>query len=274
MGRTALTLEEAAEELGVHYMTAYRYVRLGVLPAEKVGGTWQVQHDDVRRLLHESASPSPGGRARRAPWATRFEARLRAGDEGGAWGVVERALSAGTEPQGVLLEVVAPAMRSIGDAWERGELEVAEEHRASRVALRTVGRLGPRFTRRGRSKGTVVVGAVEGEQHSLPLFVLADLLRGAGWSVTDLGGDVPTPSFASIVSGTDGLVAVGVSVSTASNLDRVPGTVDALRTATTVPVLVGGRAVDGEEHARRLGADGWAPDGAACAELLGSLTGR
>ena len=32
-----LTLHEAAELLGVHYMTAYRYVRLGVLPAVKVG---------------------------------------------------------------------------------------------------------------------------------------------------------------------------------------------------------------------------------------------
>jgi len=30
-----LTLHEAAELLGVHYMTAYRYVRLGLLPAVK-----------------------------------------------------------------------------------------------------------------------------------------------------------------------------------------------------------------------------------------------
>jgi excisionase family DNA binding protein len=269
-----LTLEEAAEQLGVHYMTAYRYVRLGVLPARKVGGTWQVQPQDVHRLRAESVAPSVTGRARRAPWATRYEARLLAGDEGGAWGVVERALSAGTEPQRVLLDVVAPAMRSIGDAWERGELDVAEEHRASQVALRTIGRLGPRFFRRGRSKGTVVVGAVEGERHSLPLFVLADLLRGAGWTVTDLGGDVPTPSFASTVAGTDGLVAVGVSVSTASNLDRVPSVVDALRDVTSAPVLVGGRAVGDEAQARRLGGDGWAPDGGACAELLGALTAR
>ena len=31
-----LTLQEAADELGVHYMTAYRYVRLGQLQAHKV----------------------------------------------------------------------------------------------------------------------------------------------------------------------------------------------------------------------------------------------
>ena len=45
-----LTLQEAADELGVHYMTAYRYVRLGVMEASKSGGVWQVQRSAVDRL--------------------------------------------------------------------------------------------------------------------------------------------------------------------------------------------------------------------------------
>ena len=32
-----LTLHQVAEILGVHYMTVYRYVRLGQLPAFKAG---------------------------------------------------------------------------------------------------------------------------------------------------------------------------------------------------------------------------------------------
>jgi len=36
-----LSLRDAADQLGVHYMTAYRYLRLGTLPAKKVGGVWQ-----------------------------------------------------------------------------------------------------------------------------------------------------------------------------------------------------------------------------------------
>ena len=46
MTDTQLTLHEAAEVLGVHYMTAYRYVRLGLLDAEKVRGTWRVERAD------------------------------------------------------------------------------------------------------------------------------------------------------------------------------------------------------------------------------------
>ena len=43
MADDVLTLHEAAEELGVHYMSAYRYVRLGLLDAAKRGGVWKVE---------------------------------------------------------------------------------------------------------------------------------------------------------------------------------------------------------------------------------------
>lgn len=80
-------LRAAAEELGVHYMTAYRYVRLGTLPAEKVSGAWQVRFGDIRALTErEPARPGPGG-IRWGPYRNRLRDRLVAGDESGAWSV-------------------------------------------------------------------------------------------------------------------------------------------------------------------------------------------
>ena len=37
-----LSLNEAADRLGLHYMTVYKYVRSGKLPARKSGGSWEV----------------------------------------------------------------------------------------------------------------------------------------------------------------------------------------------------------------------------------------
>ena len=37
-----LGLQEVADRLGVHYMTAYRYVRTGRLPATRIGAQWWV----------------------------------------------------------------------------------------------------------------------------------------------------------------------------------------------------------------------------------------
>ena len=47
---TLLSLRAAADQLGVHYMTAYRYLRLGTLPAKKVNGVWQVRTGDLRAV--------------------------------------------------------------------------------------------------------------------------------------------------------------------------------------------------------------------------------
>ena len=44
-----MTLQEAADQLGVHYMTAYRYIRQGRLPATREGAEWRIRAVDVQR---------------------------------------------------------------------------------------------------------------------------------------------------------------------------------------------------------------------------------
>jgi excisionase family DNA binding protein len=273
-----VTLQEAADSLGVHYMTAYRYVRLGLLPAAKVGTAWRVGRRDLEAFRERGgleALGEPRGR-RRAPWAERLEARLVAGDGGGAWGIVEAALAAGADVGEVYLDILAPALACIGLRWERGEIDVGTEHRATGIVVRLLGRLGPRFTRRGRTRGAVVLGATAGERHSLPVALLADLVRAGGFEVSDLGADVPAASFLRLAEETPRLVAVGVSVTTRACLASAARTVTVLRRELDggVALLVGGNAVEGEAHARLLGADAYAADGRLVVERLGELTGR
>ena len=45
-----LSLQEVADELGVHYMTAYRYVRTGLLVGQKVRNGWQVTEAELERF--------------------------------------------------------------------------------------------------------------------------------------------------------------------------------------------------------------------------------
>ena len=85
MTQKRVTLHEAAERLGVHYMTAYRYVRTGRLPAERDGAHWLVDPIELERL---AAQPSPRHRGHaRAGAPARLAARLVAGDEAGAWSI-------------------------------------------------------------------------------------------------------------------------------------------------------------------------------------------
>ena len=50
MSADRITLREAAQRLGVHYMTVYRYVRTGRLPASRAGVQWLIDSDDLTRL--------------------------------------------------------------------------------------------------------------------------------------------------------------------------------------------------------------------------------
>ncbi len=62
-----VSLHRAAELLGVHYMTAYRYIRLGILNATKVGGSWRIDVGDLDGIRVHGPSRSPVRKAGQVP---------------------------------------------------------------------------------------------------------------------------------------------------------------------------------------------------------------
>jgi MerR family transcriptional regulator, light-induced transcriptional regulator len=253
-----LGLQEAADRLGVHYMTAYRYVRTGRLRATRIGAQWWV---DPRDLEAVGVGAVVAGQSRAATRTTsranavrRLEDRLVAGDEPGAWTIVESRLGSGSNAEEILLDGLGLAMRSVGEGWEAGDYSVDDEHRATGVASRVVARLGASFTRRGPKRGSVILGTPPHELHGLPTAMAANVLRGHGFDVVDLGANVPEDAFGKAVAKTARPLAVAVGV-TAGNHDRaVRAIVRAVRKVSPgVPVLVGGAGIKGEGHAARLG---------------------
>ncbi len=273
----SITLHEAADRLGVHYMTVYRYVRLGMLPAEKVGGTWRVDPHDVADLRTRGArtgsTPRAGGRRHpAAPWSDRLRLRMLAGDVEGGWQVVEAAMASGMEPADIYVEVLGPALHAIGASWRDGEIGIEREHVASGVATSIVGRMGPRFRRRGRQRGTVLVAMPSGERHGLGVTMLTDILRGGGYGVLNLGPDTPPESLVAAMAESDNLLAVVVSVAVTAHLPAARRMIAAARRqAPAVPIIAGGFAVGDEATALSLGA-GWTADARRLATLITGLS--
>lgn len=249
-------------------MTAYRYVRLGLLPAAKSSGVWQVSRDDLDEFV-ASSDTGPVAAGSPAPWSQRFEARLLEGDAQGAWGVVEAAMAAGADLGQIHLEVISPAMVNLGARWAAGEIDIAVEHQATVIVQRLLGRLSPKFSRRGRTRGAVVIGAPSGESHGLPTAILSDLLRLEGWDVIDLGPDSPASSFLFAGRRADHLVAIGVSVTHSDHLAQAAEVcADAAAAFPGVLKVLGGSAVRDLDHAHQLGADAWASSAQMFSELL------
>lgn len=268
-------LQEAADRLGVHYMTAYRYVRTGRLDATRVGGQWRVDLRDVAALARQPVATPRQRSASRGAAARRLEKRMLVNDEAGAWRIIEEMLASGAEPDEILVDLIAPAMADVGSRWEAGALSVADEHAATATAQRVVGRLGPRFARRGRKQGSVVIGAPGGELHALPVSLAADVLRGHGMDVVELGANTPAESFSEAAAERSDVRAIVVTVTGSGHERAVKATVRAVRDeGTHVPIIVGGSATGYDASTRRSGADEVASgDARALADLIDDLTG-
>ncbi len=272
---THVGLREAAERLSVHYMTIYRYARTGRLPAERVGSTWRVAIADLERyrVPEERGSSTRNSQPLRP---MRLLGRMTAGDEPGSWSIVEEALTSGATANQVYVDLLVPCLRTIGAEWAQGHLSVAAEHRASAVATRIVGRIGPMFARRGLSRGTIVLGAPEGDLHALPSAIVADVLRGRGFEVLDLGANTPVRSFVESAQGANRLVAVMVGASSNESVARITEIAVDLRVAAIgAPVLFGGGAIANQSVALDLGADGWSgADASSVIDAAEGITSR
>lgn len=266
-----IDLREAARLLGVHYQTAYRWVREGCLPAVRVRGRYELGTDDVDAFARQRNQPAPAAERRgRREWgrsADRLLAALCEGDERTAADVVARLHTQGETTLDVLGQVVVPAMAAVGDRWATGELSVAHEHRASEIVSRLLAGIDQR--RPGRPRGTVVVTAPPGELHGLPVDMAAAVLREDAWSVQLLGRDVPADALLHFVAG----VAPDLAVLTVTTPDRVVAAEQLAGQLTSAghDVLVGGpgrtlgdlvqaaRAVRAEQRRGQVGRAGDEP---------------
>ena len=198
-----MQLRDAATTLGVHYQTAYGWVRQGTLPARKTPRGYEVNDSDVRDLLARRAAgaePTPEVKVR--DWtsqASRLYAALTIGDEAQARRDFAR-LAAGVPLSALCEQLIAPALRRVGEAWAAGAVSIAEEHRATAICERLI---AARVQQpQGRPRGIAVTTTPPGERHALPAMMAAVCLREDHWQVHDLSADLPTADVVGLAAAT------------------------------------------------------------------------
>ena len=141
--------------------------------------------------------------------------------------------------------LVADAMRLVGQRWESGQWTVAEEHLASETLLRALEQVRPTPGPAARIGRLAVLAGAAGERHAIGLVLLDHLLADHGWSVANLGADVPATDLGRFVERNEAVV-VAITASHADRLAAVAASIDSVRAATTgstgrLPVMLGGR---------------------------------
>jgi len=177
--------------------------------------------------------------------------------------ITRQAVESGGSPVDFLLYVVQPALYRIGDLWESGRVTVAEEHRATAIALRVISTLAGGAPSKGRDKGRAMVLAVKGERHEVGAAMVADCLEGDGWETVFLGSDLPEIDIIThLASFKPHLVALSATIpQSISSLSHLVGVIKRSETFGDISVMVGGLAFslfDG--LGGEIGADAFAQD--------------
>ncbi|MEU5485972.1 cobalamin B12-binding domain-containing protein [Streptomyces mirabilis] len=193
---------------------------------------------------------------------------VSAADEYSATELVLRMLDEGTDPESVLLDVIAVVQGKVGEEWAANRISVAQEHAATAINDRAVAAVSVHPTARTTAtRGRVTVACVDGEWHALPARLLSEVLKLRGWQVDYLGAQVPTLHLIAHLHHTHA-DAVALSSSIATRLPTAHAAITACQ-AVGVPVIVGGAAFGPEgRYATLLGADAWAPDARTAADHL------
>jgi len=95
--------------------------------------------------------------------------------------------------------VIGDALREIGYRWERAELGVEDEHRASYLIAEAIDDLRPP---RPRSDRVALLACPPGEHHELPLRLVRVVLEADGWRTDYRGANLPWNSLRNAVEAT------------------------------------------------------------------------
>ena len=165
-------------------------------------------------------------------------------------------------PVRVLNEVLLPAMKEVGDKFGAGELILPFVLQSAEVMKKAVKHLEQFLERKeGYTKGKVVLATVYGDVHDIGKSLVNTILSNNGYTVFDLGKQVPVNTILdkAVEVGAD---AIGLSALLVSTSKQMPLCVQELdRRGMTIPVLIGGAAINRRFGRRALFVDGERPYG-------------
>lgn len=184
---------------------------------------------------------------------------------------VDAALQAGVSPRTILDEGMLAAMAEVGRLFEEGECYVPEMLMSARAMKAGLTRLQPSLKQTDvQAAGKVAIGTVKGDLHDMGKNLVGMMLEGAGFTVKDLGVDVPPEAFVAVADEVD---VIGLSALLTTTMGHMKDALAALESTgkrSRVKVIVGGAPVT-EDFARQIGADGYAPDASRAVALTKSL---
>ncbi len=187
--------------------------------------------------------------------------------------LTEEAIDDGLAPQEILDKGLMAGMDYVGVEFKAGNMFVPEVLRSATAMQTSMEMLKPLLVQSGaKATGKVLLGTVKGDLHDIGKNLVGMMCEGAGFEVKDIGKDIGPDAFVAAVKDYQPDV-LGMSALLTTTMRSMGHTIKALEEAglrDRVKVIIGGAPVT-QSFADQIGADGYAPNAAAAADLAKRL---
>ena len=168
-----------------------------------------------------------------------------------------------------------PALDLVGERFEKGELFLPQLIQAAETVKRAVAVIKESLSQEAAAlrKGKIVLATVKGDVHDIGKNIVKILLENYGFTVCDLGKDVPGEVIVEQVRKEEAPL-VGLSALMTTTVRNMAETIQALRAACPqVKIMVGG-AVLNADYAQRIGADFYGRDAREAVKIAELVFGK
>ena len=195
------------------------------------------------------------------------------GDANTTLEMTKAALADGMTPEELVAKYMIPAIDEVGKRFEAEDYFVPELLLLGRAMKGALEVLRPLLAASGaKPAGKVIIGTVKGDLHDIGKNLVAAMLEGAGFEVTDLGTDVSPEKFVEAVSAKSANI-VCLSALLTVTMPAMKTMLEALRSAGVrdrVKVMIGGAPAT-DRYAREIGADNYSENASAAVAAARSL---
>ncbi|MBW2368048.1 MAG: cobalamin-dependent protein [Deltaproteobacteria bacterium] len=198
-------------------------------------------------------------------------------DNKGAAAFSQEAIDAQIDPM-IVMDALIKAVQIVGDAFGAGKMFLPELVGAADALQAATPIVEAEIEKKGHKReslGTIVIGTVAGDMHTIGKSMVTSLLAAEGFEVHDIGINVPSEKFIEAVKEHQPEI-LGMSAllsTTAPECKHVIDQLNGVGLRDGVKVMVGGGAMTAE-FAKGIGADGYEPTAPAAVKLAHRLLQR
>jgi trimethylamine corrinoid protein len=179
--------------------------------------------------------------------------------------LAKRVIAEGGNPLELMNQGFIPGINAVGDLFGRGQLFLPELMQAADTMKAATDLVNQTLAERGslqpEAAATVLIATVKGDVHDIGKCIVVSLFKANGFTVYDLGRDVPTEKIIeeAVKRNVD---IIGTSALLTTTMNHQKGLEEALKKAglrERFKTMVGGAPVT-PRWAARIGADAYAED--------------